>query len=243
MRWYDQSNGVFDGVVDLSADYPGTDMENFDLATDGNRCVATWRVGNAAWISWLADAPVAVAFQEMNAVWDGGAVMLTWRIESDEPLASLRIYRADDETGPYVLLVDGLDPAMTRYADRTAVAGHGYRYLVAAVKPDRSEIISTASRVKVPLPDLALAQNVPNPFNPSTRISYSLDREHTVTITIYDATGRRVRVLDEGRQSPGTHGVEWDGRGESGRSLASGVYFYTLRAGSATRTRKMVLLK
>jgi hypothetical protein len=78
----------------------------------------------------------------------------------------------------------------------------------------------------------------PNPFNPTTRMSYYLpDRGH-VMLSVYDVSGRLVSVLDEGMRSAGEHTVEW----HAGR-IASGVYFYRLEAGDFTVTRKVVLLR
>jgi len=94
------------------------------------------------------------------------------------------------------------------------------------------------------LPDeFALAQNYPNPFNPTTTIEFDLPRAMTVDLSIYNATGRRVVTLASGLLSVGTHRVEWNGRSQSGRSTASGVYYYRLSGDGYTATRKMVLLK
>lgn len=89
-----------------------------------------------------------------------------------------------------------------------------------------------------------LAQNVPNPFNPSTTIAYSLSGAGSVRLRIYDVAGRQVRtLLDEQRSPAGQAEVVWDGRNDRGAAVASGVYFYRLEAGSFVSTRKMVLLK
>lgn len=88
-----------------------------------------------------------------------------------------------------------------------------------------------------------MQQNVPNPFNPTTRIDFSLERAARVTLTVYDTMGRYVTTLLEKDMSPGTHTVEWNGRDDQGRRLASGVYFYRLTAGKHTFSRKAVILK
>jgi Ca-activated chloride channel family protein len=91
-----------------------------------------------------------------------------------------------------------------------------------------------------------LHQNYPNPFNPTTTISYQLpagkDR-YFVTLKIYDALGRLIRVLVEEQQAPGTHRVTWDGTDMMGRTVASGIYFYTIEAGDFRQTKKMVLMR
>lgn len=89
-----------------------------------------------------------------------------------------------------------------------------------------------------------LYQNVPNPFNPTTSIPYMLEMGRRVEIGIYDVSGSRVVVLNEGLQSPGTHTAIWNGRDQSGRAVPSGVYFYRFEGiPDAVGSRKMVLLK
>ncbi len=92
----------------------------------------------------------------------------------------------------------------------------------------------------------SLAQNRPNPFNPSTAISYSVPQSAgaaTVSLKVYNISGRLVRVLAQGPAIPGEHTVYWDGADRRGREVSSGVYIYRLQAGGKALTRKMVLLK
>jgi hypothetical protein len=98
----------------------------------------------------------------------------------------------------------------------------------------------------VPVPSTAgalLSQNVPNPFNPTTTIPYTLTSSGHVELTIYDARGRRVATLVSGPRPDGFNVAEWDGRNSTGAAVSSGVYFYRLRADGLTLTRKMVLVK
>jgi photosystem II stability/assembly factor-like uncharacterized protein len=83
-----------------------------------------------------------------------------------------------------------------------------------------------------------LEQNYPNPFNPSTKIKFTLAKHTRVRITLYDALGRRVKVLLDDIREPGEYTLHFNGSG-----LSSGIYFYKLDAGSFTETHKMVLLK
>ena len=96
--------------------------------------------------------------------------------------------------------------------------------------------------------ETVLLPNYPNPFNPETWIPYQLVHAADVQITIYDIKGVMVRQLDLGYQSAGYYtnrskAAYWDGHNESGESVASGVYFYQLRAGDYTATRRMVIVK
>lgn len=89
-----------------------------------------------------------------------------------------------------------------------------------------------------------LGANYPNPFNPDTRIQFSLPAGGSVELDVFDGRGRLVRRLIPGHHhSAGTHTALWDGRNDGGESVASGVYFYRLRAGGRLATRRMVLLK
>ena len=83
-----------------------------------------------------------------------------------------------------------------------------------------------------------LAQNYPNPFNPSTKISYAIQSPELVTLRVYDVLGREVAMLVNQYQSAGNHTVSFDAS-----SLASGMYFYKLEAGSFQSIKKMMLLK
>jgi N-acetylneuraminic acid mutarotase len=88
-----------------------------------------------------------------------------------------------------------------------------------------------------------LAQNSPNPFNPSTTIRYELEAPGRVVLRVYDARGRVVRTLVDATHESGPHAVVWDGRDDGGVRSASGVYFYRLDAGGAVLSKKMVLVE
>lgn len=88
-----------------------------------------------------------------------------------------------------------------------------------------------------------LEQNFPNPFNPTTTLAFSIKHAGTVSLTIYDVAGRRVRELVNERRERGAYKVVWAGQNDRGQTVASGVYFYKLVAGSFTDTRKMTVLR
>jgi len=90
---------------------------------------------------------------------------------------------------------------------------------------------------------LRLEQNYPNPFNPQTTIRFAVTSAQNVVLVVYNILGRRIRALHDGHVSAGVHSVVWDGTDDSGRGVASGVYFYRLITSSETRARKMVFLK
>ena len=88
-----------------------------------------------------------------------------------------------------------------------------------------------------------LYQNYPNPFNPETNFGFRIADFGFTTLRIYDISGRLVKTLLEQELAPGEYRFTWDGRNESGRVLASGVYLYRLRAGDFVQTRKLILLR
>jgi hypothetical protein len=90
---------------------------------------------------------------------------------------------------------------------------------------------------------LVLDQNIPNPFNATTSISYILPERASVTLRVYDVKGRPVAALVDGVEAPGPHAVDWDGRSDAGAPQPSGIYFYRLKADGRILTRKMVLIK
>ena len=99
--------------------------------------------------------------------------------------------------------------------------------------------ISSTDEPGAPAPtEYTLSQNFPNPFNPSTTISFSIPLAENVKLSVFDILGRQVSVMDFGRLNVGTHNVEFNAG-----SFASGVYFYKLETANYTATKKMLLMK
>jgi hypothetical protein len=120
--------------------------------------------------------------------------------------------------------------------------GRKYQYQVIILEGGEA-ITSFEASVTTPLLQVALGQNHPNPFNPTTAIPFSISETGRVSLNVYDAGGRLVRRLVDGVSERGFHAATWDGRDNRGSSVGSGVYFYRLTAGKVVRVRKMVLLK
>jgi hypothetical protein len=85
--------------------------------------------------------------------------------------------------------------------------------------------------------------NYPNPFNPTTEISFNLPVMSNVRLDVYNIVGQKVTTLVDGPMQPGPHSVTWNGMSDSGEPIASGMYFYRLEAGNYSESRKMLLLK
>jgi len=95
---------------------------------------------------------------------------------------------------------------------------------------------------------IQLLANYPNPFNPETWIPFELASDAEVTVTIYDAVGNRIRKLELGSLQAGRYlrvgrAAYWNGRTSTGESVASGTYFYQLKADNQTESKKMIIVK
>lgn len=126
-------------------------------------------------------------------------------------------------------------------ADGTVWVGF-YNGLTRYGEPLEDESINTLVSDDNPAP-LSLLHNHPNPFNPSTTLSFTLPDPGRVLLAVYDITGRKVRTLVSESWRAGSHTVIWDGRDDAGNAVASGVYLSRLTAGKYTATGKMLLLK
>ncbi len=101
---------------------------------------------------------------------------------------------------------------------------------------------------EIPVLTNALFQNYPNPFNPETWIPYQLAKSANIKISIYDARGQFVHVLQAGYQNAGIYtakdkAIYWDGKNSSSEQVGSGVYFYILQAGKFSASRRMLIIK
>jgi hypothetical protein len=89
----------------------------------------------------------------------------------------------------------------------------------------------------------SLSQNYPNPFNPETVIKYDLPQAEQVKLTIYNILGQKVRILVDEYQDAGCKTLFWNGRDGEGKDVASGIYFFQLKAGGFEAVKRMVVLR
>jgi hypothetical protein len=129
------------------------------------------------------------------------------------------------------------NPSPNQFFKVAALDGDGY------ASGYSSAVEATATDAPSSALVTALLGNTPNPFNPSTLIRYEISRDGPVQLFVYDATGRVLRRLVDGRVEAGRHEMSWDGRDGSGQRVASGIYFYKLIASGDSYSRKMVLVK
>lgn len=138
-------------------------------------------------------------------------------------------------------------PTVSQFVDSSVGPGLTYYYRLKIFMNGSTELQSYPIMMN-PVPDAVVERNLPahfelfdnypNPFNPSTTISYQLPVNSIVTLKVYDVLGREVSTLVEGRENAGSHQVILNAS-----TLLSGVYFYRLQAGSFVQTKKLLLLK
>jgi len=93
------------------------------------------------------------------------------------------------------------------------------------------------------LPRTQLEQNAPNPFNPTTTIRMRLSSPAHAHLELFDVSGRLIRTLVDRPMTAGIHQIRWNGLDNQGREVASGVYFYRLKAGVFEQSRRMIVLR
>jgi hypothetical protein len=182
------------------------------------------------------------------AYYTGDGNHVTWEPLTEPDFDHYRVYRHDNGALTGTLATT---TTLTHWYDPEN-DGAGVTYTVTGVDdagnegPHGGPQVTTAA-TDTPPPQTpeqtTLYQNNPNPFNPTTTIRFYLTERTNVTLTIFDAAGRRVRRLLDGPAPQGHNRTVWDGRNSVGQQVSSGVYFYRLEAGRFTETKKMVLLK
>ena len=116
--------------------------------------------------------------------------------------------------------------------------------LPGSLNVDAGGKLMALAREPIGLPEVSGAgQNYPNPFNSATTIAYHVMEPGLVRLEVYDVRGQRVRELTGGFHAKGSYRAVWDGHDASGRSAASGVYFYALRVGGTHEVKKMLYVK
>jgi hypothetical protein len=135
------------------------------------------------------------------------------------------------------------DPEVWRPGDAYNGALDDVRFYSRVLTPEEiSAIYQGATAIDEDAPAVPmkfeLAQNFPNPFNPTTQIEYTLNNNTNVQITVYDLLGHEIATLVNEKKNAGSHSVVWDASGQS-----AGIYLYQMKTGNQILTRKMVLLK
>jgi hypothetical protein len=238
-----------DGVAICTA----TNHQMFpELISDGcGGAIVTWEDARSEtnldiYAQRVGDEPIATLLSGFSASIDGSAVEIAWSLSSADEGIAFIVLREDVATSIFEEIAgagidrDGLS---FRFMDTGCESGTSYRYRVDYVSGSKRSVLFETETVKIPAAQLALHQNHPNPFNPSTTIRYSVPERCHVTLEVFDISGRQVVCLVNETEPQGLHTVAWDGTDAQHNPVASGIYFYRLAAGKEILSRKMILLK
>jgi hypothetical protein len=191
--------------------------------------------------------PTAIAVEALAGARTETGVRLTWRAHDVEPGDVFRIRRAgvgaDGGTTAFEPIGSVTAEAATRdYAfDDVAPPAGELAYRVVAVTRG---VETAALEVRVATaPRFTLHPNVPNPFNPSTRIRFELATAGPARLVAYDVGGRIVRTLVDAPLAAGAHAATWDGTDAGGRPAASGVYLLRLESAGRSAVRRVALVR
>ena len=210
------------------------------------------------------DTSLPVELSSFTAIDSIDGVNLEWTTQTEINNVGFYIHRSETKEGEYVRVNEKIikgagnsDMLHTySYTDEgvSPYVNTYFYYLedvdIAGIKAKSQIIKVTRQKVKVKIiPDsFALFQNYPNPYNPETWIPYRLPVDTTVTIKIYDVTGRVVRTFSLGEKEAGVYtsrkeATYWNGRNEAGERVNSGLYFYAIEAGNFKAIKRMLLVK
>ena len=152
--------------------------------------------------------------------------------------AEIEMVKADQEFGK-----GNYDKAIEHYK-------HAWHHIIKAMINNASESFVNSDATEASafqdsaIPDdFGLGENYPNPFNPTTLISYNLPEASQVTLAVYDIMGKKVKTLVQEFQPAGNHSVVWNATNDIGTRMSGGMYFYQIKAGSFLSTHKMILMK
>ena len=169
---------------------------------------------------------------------------LNWNTRSEMGLTRFEIVR-DGEVIGIKPATNTTSDAEYSFVDKSAANGHIYNYELVVVGTDASRDIVFSGKVApnamaAKPTEYALGQNFPNPFNPTTTISFDIVDTNPVTLMVYNANGQLVTtLLNNVSKDAGRYNVNFDAS-----NLTSGLYFYTVKVGNVfTSTKKMLLVK
>ncbi len=229
------------GILTLEIKYPGL-YQNIFYSENWPGAVnfLPWVDNPVGEISSLSYAPIDILTRNSN--WLPHSYLLTkndstfirLNYEENYPLIDTLLYTRVEGSNHYTGLMGVMEPYYIFYTIfEDSLNGHINLFA-------RKQIV-TVGNVETgnPLADgIILMQNYPNPFNPVTRMSFVIGKSSFVTLKIYDVLGNEVITLVNDVKSPGTYNIDFNAE-----HLSSGVYYYRLKAGNYTETKKMLLLK
>jgi hypothetical protein len=185
------------------------------------------------------DGQPAAAGSEILAINRKGEIVGAATVADNGKFGFMPVYGDDPTTtereglnigDEFSLIVNGLETAET------------FTWTENGARIEVKSVTSKGGSAVIPN-DYSLMQNFPNPFNPTTSISFSMPAAAQATLEIYNVLGEKVKTVFNGMANAGLNTVVWEGVDENGQTVASGIYFYRLKTTAFEQTRKMVLMK
>jgi hypothetical protein len=208
--------------------------------------VADWNANKVSILIHLTvDDPDPTLLQSYMCFYNGEGIEISWTLSEAGTFMDFTVSREQDEAGKFLPIgaeVIRSGRLSFRLVDKNCEPGASYRYRVDVSDEDGTRTLFVTGKTTIEAQELALRQNHPNPFNPTTTISFTLPGRASTTVSIYNIEGRLVVTLVDEILDVGFKEVTWDGRDARSNHVSSGVYFYRLTAGNRTLTKKMVLL-
>ncbi len=191
--------------------------------------------------SWSDVVPVELTSFTANV--SSNAVTLNWKTSTETNNKGFEIQRkVEGSTWTKISFVNGNGTSTKSheysYVDGNLESGN-YSYRLKQVDFNGSYEYSNVVEASINAPNkFELAQNFPNPFNPTTKISFSVPSNSNVKLTVYNLLGQEITTLVNGFMKAGSHTVEFNAT-----NMNSGLYFYKLESNGLTQVKKMMLLK
>ncbi len=226
--------------------------DHLGLATSGAEVHVLWTdtrgVDADIYAVRIADVPTGIAVPRFSAEAAEGFVRLSWTVADAAVIHGFRLHRAEGESGVF----ESLDPELrpTRGAgeyqaeDRSVLPGSSYRYRLEVVRDGRSEWEGPAS-VSLParISRLAWKGASPNPFARVVRLELAVPRASEGWVRVYDLAGHEVATIYQGAVLPGAITLNWEGRDQTGRPVAAGVYLLRADFGGERVAMRVVLVR
>jgi hypothetical protein len=209
----------------LKADYAGDASSSYTVNGTGFMNGVTFGYGDT-----LQESPYREDFPDFITAFGGSVIAANYANALGAMTAFSGTFAGGTSPGAVVMLCLPFETIHTK-AERDAVMGKVLNYF--------SLSLSVSEKNDAPVPmQYSLDQNFPNPFNPTTVISFQLPAVSYTTLTIFDILGKEIAVLVNETKNPGKYSVQWNAAG-----FASGIYFYRLQTENFTETKKFVLMR
>ncbi len=225
----------------------GFDFGNFDFGSFGDDTGSGFNFGGGGFMGGFGQT-MPVELSDFEILESDTQVKVAYlAIDSEE--SNFQVYRSIDRYDGYEAILVTMEKTAVEdrlvFTDEDVDAGSHYYYHIVEIDERGDRLMHGPVGVQVSgLPSAySLSDVYPNPFNPSTKISYQLPEAGQVTLEIYNMMGQKVKSLVSVSQSAGSHVVNWDGTNDLGHTVSAGAYMVRLSAGDFEATRTITFLK